>query len=92
MVFSRLQELHKKREYDFIHLSSYFDKHYQSVKRCATQSLFCFILPSFVLVVADTNERSLYAYDCVLDRSLDIHLPALRILGSFVDDYCYTYN
>jgi len=88
MVFSRLESLHHKGGYDFIHFTSYLDKHYQSVKRCASQSLFCFILPSFVFIVADANERSIYVYDCVTDRSLDIHIPSLRILGLFVDDYC----
>lgn len=44
-----------------------------------------------MFVVAETNERGekcLYIYDCVADRSLDLHIPSLRMIGSFVDDYC----
>ena len=78
MVISRLENLVSKKEYDFIHFSSYLDKHYSSVKRCASQSLFCFLLPSFAFVIAETNEKEgkcLYVYDCVADRALDIHIP-----------------
>lgn len=87
LVFTRIDHLHKRNSYDFIHLSSYFDKHYQSVKRFAKQSLCCFVLPAYVFVVVELNERTMYAYDCVRDRPLNVHAAALKLIGSFVDDY-----
>ena len=29
----------------------------------------------------------MYAYDCVRDRPLNVHAAALKLIGSFVDDY-----
>ena len=47
-------------------------------------------MPSYAFVVAETNQKDgkcLYVYDCVADRAINAHLPSLKMIEKFVEDY-----
>lgn len=67
MFFEKLKSLAK---YDFLHLSSFLDKHYHSCKSLTLYSMLIFHLDDFQLLLVDISSDTITYYDTYGERDM----------------------